>query len=153
MALINVGASLPPYVWAVARFLLSVGGQYPADGARELLCPATLQPDDTATFNDAIGTLTDLGLVTADGGKLRLSPAVQGLSPDDLAGFGDRLRRAVLAEAQNAGLDGSGDQAADGCHGSNLVGAGRGGGRRDRRTANRPANPRRQLRLMAYTPV
>ena len=110
MALINVGASLPSYVWAVARFLLSVGGQYPADGARELLCPATLRPGDTATFNDAIGTLKDLALITDEGGELRLSPAAQGLSPDDVAGFCDLLRRAVLGQAQNTGLDGSGDQ-------------------------------------------
>ena len=110
MALINVGASLPSYVWAVARFLLSAGGQYPADGARELLCPATLRPGDTATFNDAIGTLKDLALITDEGGELRLSPAAQVLSPDDVAGFCDLLRRAVLGQAQNTGLDGSGDQ-------------------------------------------
>lgn len=110
MALINVGASLPSYVWAVARFLLSTGGQYPADGARELLCPTTLRPGDTATFNDAIGTLKDLALITDEGGELRLSPAAQGLSPDDVAGFCDLLRRAVLGQAQNTGLDGSGDQ-------------------------------------------
>ena len=110
MALINEGASFPSYVWAVVRFLLSAGGQYPADSARELLCPATLMPGDTATFNDAVGTLKDLALVTDDDGELSLSPAARKLSPDDVAGFSDLLRRAVLGQAQNAGLDGSGDQ-------------------------------------------
>ena len=65
---------------------------------------------DTATFNDAIGTLKDLALVTDEGDELRLSPAAQVLSPDDVAGFCDLLRRAVLGQAQNTGLDGSGDQ-------------------------------------------
>jgi hypothetical protein len=107
MAVINEGASFPSYVWAMARFLLSVGGQYPADRARELLCPATLMPGDTTTFNYAVGTLKDLDLVADDDGELRLSPAARGLSPDDVAGFADLLRRAVLGQAQNVGLDGS----------------------------------------------
>ncbi len=110
MALINEGASVPSYVWAVVRFLLSAGGQYPADRARDLLCPATLLPGDTATFSDAVGTLKDLALATDDDGELSLSPAARELSPDDVAGFSDLLRRAVLGQAQNAGLDGSGDQ-------------------------------------------
>lgn len=110
MALINVGASLPSYVWAVVRFLLSAGGQYPADRARELLCPATLMPGDTATFSDAVSTLKDLALITDDDGELRLSAAARELSPGDVAGFSDLLRRAVLGQAQNAGLDGSGEQ-------------------------------------------
>ena len=110
MALINEGASVPSYVWAVVRFLLSAGGQYPADRARDLLCPVTLLPGDTATFSDAVGTLKDLALATDDDGELSLSPAARELSPDDVAGFSDLLRRAVLGQAQNAGLDGSGDQ-------------------------------------------
>jgi hypothetical protein len=110
MALINVGASIPSYTWAVARFLLSVGGQYPMDRARELLCPATLMPEDTTTFSRAVGTLKDLALVTDDDGELSLSPTARGLSADDVVGFFDLLRHAVLDEAQNVGLDGSGDQ-------------------------------------------
>ena len=110
MALINVGASLPSYVWAVARFLLSVGGQYPTDRARELLCPATLMPGDTTTFSRAVGTLKDLALMTDDDGELSLSPTARRLSADDVVGFSDLLRRAVLDETQNVGLDGSGDQ-------------------------------------------
>src|SRR5262245_26977424 len=101
MALINVGASIPSYTWAVARFLLSVGGQYPMDHARELLCPATLMPGDTTTFSRAVGTLKDLALVTDDDGELSLSPTARGLSADDVVGFFDLLRHAVLDEAQN----------------------------------------------------
>jgi len=112
MAVINEGASFPSYVWAVARFLLSTGGQYPADRARELLCPATLLPGDTTTFSHATGTLKVLALVTDDGGQLSLSPAARGLSLDDVAGFSDLMRRAVLDQAQNVGLDGSDDQTA-----------------------------------------
>ncbi|MGH3400993.1 MAG: protein DpdG [Streptosporangiaceae bacterium] len=111
MALINVGASFPSYLWATVRFLLSADGQYPADQARELLCPATLMPNDTTTFSDAVNTLKDLALITVDDGELRLSSAARGLSPDDAAGFSDLLRHAVLDQAQNAGLDGGGDQA------------------------------------------
>jgi hypothetical protein len=110
MALINEGASFPSYVWAVVRFLLLAGGQYQVDRARELLCPATLMPGDTTTFNQAVSTLKGLAIVTDDDGELSLSPEGRGLSPDDVAGFSDLLRRAVLGQAQNAGLDGRGDQ-------------------------------------------
>jgi hypothetical protein len=110
MAVINEGASVPSYVWAVVRFLLSVGGQHPTDSTRKLLCPPTLMPGDTGTFNAAIGTLEDLALATDDDGELSLSPAARKLSPDDEAAFSDLLRRAVLGQAQNVGLDGTGDQ-------------------------------------------
>ena len=67
-------------------------------------------PGDTTTFNHAVGTLKDLSLATDNDGELSLSPTARGLSPDDVIGFSDLLRQAVLGQAQNAGLDGSGDQ-------------------------------------------
>ena len=87
----------------------------PADSTRptahgNCYAPRPCGREIRATFNDAIGTLKDLALITDEGGELRLSPAAQVLSPDDVAGFCDVLRRAVLGQAQNTGLDGSGDQ-------------------------------------------
>ena len=95
------------------------GGALPAVGRRAVpgrTRAGTAVPPDLAagerraTFNDAVGTLKDLALITDDDGELSLSPAARELSPDDVAGFSDLLRRAVLGQAQNTGLDGSGDQ-------------------------------------------
>ena len=47
MTLINEPASLPSPMWAVVRFLLSAGGQHPTDGARALLCPPSLLPEES----------------------------------------------------------------------------------------------------------
>ena len=75
MTLINQGASLPAPMWAVVRFLLSVGGEYPTERAQALLCPPSLLPDEEArakddTFRYAIKSLQELGLVSAGGGSV-----------------------------------------------------------------------------------
>ncbi len=108
MAIINEGASFPSTTWAVVRFLLSVGGQYPAKSARALLCPPALLPEETRakdeTFSQAVRTLRELGLVTINDDDLSLTQAARGLSLTDLAGYTDLLRRAVLDPDRNAGL-------------------------------------------------
>lgn len=115
MALINEGASFPSHIWAVVRFLLSVGGQYTAERARAILCPPALLSEEAktkdATFSQAVRTLQDLALVVADGDDLILAPAARGMSPGDVVGFSDLLRRAVLDSDRNMGLDESDDHA------------------------------------------
>jgi hypothetical protein len=115
MTLINEPASFPSPMWAVVRFLLSTGGQYPTERARALLSPPSLLPEEVRakdeTFSQAVRTLQDLALVTAEGDHLSLAPAVRDLSPGDLAGFSDLLRRAVLDPDRNAGLSENDDQA------------------------------------------
>jgi hypothetical protein len=115
MTLINVPASFPTPMWAVARFLLSVGGRHPAERAKAMLSPPSLLPDEDAgakdeTFSQAIKSLQELGLVLAEGDQLRLAPNVQKLSPVDIGGFTDLLCRAVLAPHRNADLSESDDQ-------------------------------------------
>ncbi len=116
MTLINEPASFPAPMWAVARFLLSVGGQYQAEHARAMLSPPSLLPDEEArakdeTFSQAVKSLQDLGLVLADGDELSLAPTVRKLSLTDIGGFTDLLSRAALDPDRNAGLSESDDQA------------------------------------------
>ena len=114
MTLINEPASFPSQIWAVARFLLSTGGQYPAERARAMLCPSALLPEETRakdeTFNQAVRTLQDLGLVAVEGDDLSLAPVARELSPGDVDGFADLVRRAALESDRNTGLAESDDQ-------------------------------------------
>jgi hypothetical protein len=102
-------------MWAVVRFLLSVGGEYPTERARALLCPSSLLPDEEArakdeTFRHAIKSLQDLGLVSVDGDQLSLAPLARKLSAADLGSFTDLLCRAVLDPDRNVGLSETEDQ-------------------------------------------
>jgi hypothetical protein len=114
MTLINDPASLPTPMWAVVRFLISAGGQHLADSAQAMLCPPSLLPEASRardeTFNHAVRTLCELGLVTADDGQLRLSPPARGLAADDVDGFCAVLRTAVLDPGRNEGLSEGDDQ-------------------------------------------
>jgi hypothetical protein len=110
MALINVGASLPSYMWAVVRLLLvSPGGKLDEKSAKLLLTPPTLPAGETDEFRDAIGSLTELGIVTATEETVALTASARSLSVDDVAGFNALLRRAALDESRNAGLAESAD--------------------------------------------
>lgn len=114
MTLINQGASLPAPMWAVVRFLLSVGGEYPTERAQALLCPPSLLPDEEArakddTFRYAIKSLQELGLVSTGEAQLSLAPVVRKLSPADLGSFSDLLCRAVLDPDRNVSLSKTAD--------------------------------------------
>ena len=113
MALINERASLPSHDMG--------GGAVPAIGRRAVPgrtragnCCAPrpcCRRDSRTTFNERDRTLKDLGLVTDEGGELSLSPAARGTFTRRCgAASADLLRRAVLGQAQNTGLDGSDDQ-------------------------------------------
>jgi hypothetical protein len=114
MTLINDPASLPAPMWAVVRFLISAGGHHPTDSAQAILCPPTLLPEANRakdeTFNSAVRSLRELGLVTADGGQLSLSPPARRLAADDADRFCALLRAAVLDPGRNPGLSESDDQ-------------------------------------------
>jgi hypothetical protein len=104
MALINEGASFPSYMWAAVRLLLALGGKSDTQTARQLLTPPSLPPGETEEFSDAIKSLADLGLVTTADGIVELTPAARTVSPANVAGFNELLRRAVLDPARNTGL-------------------------------------------------
>jgi hypothetical protein len=109
MALINEGASFPSYMWAVVRLLLTFGGKLDEKTAMLLLTPPTLPAGETEEYNDAVKTLVDLGIVTAPGGTVVLTPTARALSIDDVAGFNELLRRSALNSARNVGLAESDD--------------------------------------------
>lgn len=105
MTLINEGASFPLQMWAVTRLLLAVGGKSNAGTAKRLLTPSSLPAGaETKDFDQAIKSLTDLGLVTVSEGVVELTATVRALSPADVAGFNALLRRAVLKPERNVAL-------------------------------------------------
>lgn len=114
MTLINDPASLPTPMWAVVRFLASAGGQHPIEDAQAILCPPSLLPEASRTrdetFTSAVRSLRELGLLTADGGQLSLTPHARNLAADDADGFCALLRAAVLDPSRNTGLSESDDQ-------------------------------------------
>jgi hypothetical protein len=105
MVLINEPASTPAPMWAVVRYLVSIGKPVASDAARALLCPLPLlDGQQDKTFDNAVATLAGLGLIKAAEGQLRLAEPITDLAVGDLTGFTVSLRRAVLSPERNAGL-------------------------------------------------
>jgi hypothetical protein len=106
MSLINEGDSFPSQLWSVVRLLQSVPGKLDVGTARRILTPDTLPTGDKENedFKVAVGTLTDLGLVTIVGDAIELTPTARALSPDNVAGFNGLLREAALDQSRNARL-------------------------------------------------
>lgn len=110
MALINVGASLPSYTWAVTRLLIAAGGNLDAKSARLMLTPPTLlRTGDNDEYDAAVRTLADLGIAQRVGGELELADEARALPLDHVAGFNSLLRRAALAQARNVDIGDSPD--------------------------------------------
>ena len=63
--------------------------------ARPRYCRREARAKDE-TFNSAVRSLRDLGLLTADGDQLSLAPPARSLAADDADGFAAALRAAVL---------------------------------------------------------
>src|SRR2546430_397572 len=107
MAMLNVSASLPSPMWAVMRFLAASQSPVPRDRARSLLSPPTLlaenSKDGEETFDTAVRTLLDLGLIKIESDRLRLSDHATRLSCTDLAAYTDVLRQAILDPTRNDG--------------------------------------------------
>ncbi|HEY0640536.1 MAG TPA: protein DpdG [Pseudonocardiaceae bacterium] len=114
MVLINEPASFPANMWAVVRYLADARRPVPQETARALLCPPPLRSPEAGrpdpTFDNAVRSLTELGLVQAADGQLILGPSLAQADPDDLDGFLDQLRRAVLDPDRNSGLGTSDSQ-------------------------------------------
>lgn len=110
MALINKGASLPSYVWAVTRLLIAAAGKMDEESARLMLTPPTLlRTGENDEYDVAVKTLADLGIVKESCGNIELADEARGLSPDDVVGFNALLRRAVLSPVRNVGIADSAD--------------------------------------------
>lgn len=108
-ALINVEGALPRPLWALTRYLLVVPGRrQKTDRVRAILSPLSLfesapdNPDkektaDTEkTFERTLKIAKELGVLDEDDGYLALNAAVGGLAADDVEGFYDVLRQAIL---------------------------------------------------------
>lgn len=104
MALINVEASLPQYMWAVTRLLLASGGKMAEEDAKLLLTPPSLTAGKNDEYDDAVKTLAELDIVTRADGIVALGGEARTLSSDDVTGFNGLLRRAALDPARNVGL-------------------------------------------------
>jgi hypothetical protein len=114
MALLNDPASLPTPMWIVVRYLASYPRQHHLrDALRALLSPGSLLPldkrENDTTFDWAVRTLDDLGIVRIDSDKVSLSDVRPDLRPDDVAAFNDLLRHQVLDPSRNATIA-DGDQ-------------------------------------------
>jgi hypothetical protein len=105
MTLINVDASVPSFMWAVVRLLLTLDGRSDMETAKRLLTPSSLPVKEEANdFKQAVKSLSDLGIVSADDTTVELSPEAKALSPADVTGFYGILRRSALDPTRNEGL-------------------------------------------------
>ena len=105
MALINTGASLPSFMWAVVRLLLASGGAVDEESARLVLTPLSLPAGaGNDEYDVAVKTLDELGFVTVTGGTAELTALARALPVDDVAGFNAQLRTAVFDPARNEDL-------------------------------------------------
>lgn len=110
MALINVGTSLPSYMWAVTRLLIAARGKVNEESARLMLTPPTLlRTGKNEEYDNAVKVLAGLGIVTRTGDDIELAAEARTLPLDDVVGFNSLLRRAVLDPVRNAGLADSDD--------------------------------------------
>ncbi|MCQ8774869.1 protein DpdG [Streptomyces telluris] len=115
MTLLNVDAALPSQTWAVVRLLAYLGKSIAVNEARALVSPPSLQPEDSKSrppFENAISSLSDLGLVHIDGESQELSlagPARELTSSSDLDAYTSILRRAVLDADRNINLGADND--------------------------------------------
>ncbi len=99
-ALINVDGALPRPLWALTRYLLDV----PATRQRTERVQAILSPpslfesgiDSEKTFERTLKVAKELGVLDDDGDYRQLTDAASHLAIDDVKGFYDVLRRAVL---------------------------------------------------------
>ncbi|MBL1287074.1 MULTISPECIES: protein DpdG [Streptomyces] len=105
MALLNVEASVPPFMWAVVRLLAAEGKPLPVDRARSFLTPPALtEGKENKTFDQTVRTLRDLGLIAEEDNYIRLAGHAVTVDGTDFAAFAACLRRAVLDSDLNAGL-------------------------------------------------
>jgi|GEM_PF-5881642 len=99
-ALINVEGALPRPLWAVTRYLLGVPGKRQKTArAHAILSPTSLFEagvDKENTFERTVKVAKELGVLDAGGDYLALTDEVCGLAADDVQGFYDFLRHAIL---------------------------------------------------------
>jgi hypothetical protein len=99
-ALINVEGALPRPLWAVARYLLGVPGKrQKTERAHAILSPPSLFEagvDKENTFERTVKVAKELGVLDGGADYLALTEEISGLAADDVEGFYDFLRHAIL---------------------------------------------------------
>lgn len=105
MALLNVDASIPPFMWAVVRLLAAEGKPLPTDRARAFLSPPSLtEGKENKAFDQAMRSLRELRLIVEEESRLSLAGHARDLDGTDFAAFSAALRKAVLDSDLNAEL-------------------------------------------------
>lgn len=118
VALINVESSLPRPLWALVRHLAHQPRkrQRLAD-AEAVLSPPSLIPegDKQRTFERAVRTAEELGLVEQTDETIALSSAAEAVGGEDIQGFYDLLRQRVFSrvDAKTLATDPSQTQGKD----------------------------------------
>lgn len=115
MALLNVDASRPAPMWAVARFLTHSKKPVSIQTARALLSPPTLssaEKPDSEMFDKAVSTLEEVGLLLShkSSGELELANSATKLDGNDWEAFSATLRKAILSPELNGGLGDNAEQ-------------------------------------------
>lgn len=99
-ALINVEGALPRPLWALDRYLLALPGKrQKTERVQAILSPPSLfdsGADTEKTFERTVKVAKELGVLAEDDGYLALTAGVSGLAADDVEGFYDVLRHAIL---------------------------------------------------------
>ncbi|MFI5897674.1 protein DpdG [Actinoplanes sp. NPDC051513] len=107
MTLILEEAALPAPMWATTRALLFIGKPLLTADAKAMLSPPALFPgeaDTRETFDQAVQSLTEYGVLTVNSESLTLTPAASTIRIDDYGAFCDLLRAAVFSDERNQGL-------------------------------------------------
>lgn len=104
MTLINVEASRPSPLWALVRLLAFHGRPVRVEQAKALLSPACLSPNETKMFDQAVETLTMLGMLTQADGRLSLDGTARSIDGEDFGSFAAVLRAGVLAPELNSDI-------------------------------------------------
>lgn len=99
-ALINVEGALPRPLWALTRYLLGVPGtRQKTERVQAILSPPSLfesGADTERTFERTVRVAKELGVIDEGDGYLALTAKVSGLATNDVEGFYDVLRSAIL---------------------------------------------------------
>lgn len=107
MTLLLDHASFPVPMWVITRALLFIRRPLAVDEARALLTPEALPEESETkrkTFDRAVNTLEEYGMLNVESGLLTLTPAASKIPVDNYAAFCDHLRVAMLSANRNSGL-------------------------------------------------
>jgi hypothetical protein len=108
MVMINDPGSLPAPMWAVVRMFATAETELTKVSLQCLLSPPSISSGEGGVekvVGWAIATLGDLGVVHADGDRIRLTAEANALAGGNIESMLDFLRTAIIAPDRNTELD------------------------------------------------